>query len=499
MTALPEAVPATPQPGEARGAGARLRELTSLAFPTAAPCPRRRASRASSFGAYLAGFAVLAGIALARQPGVPATRTFWAEDGVIFYAQALGKPFGADLVAAYNGYDQLVPRLVVELTRLAPARDAATVVALAGAGALAGLGCAVFDMARGHVPAPALRVLLVLAMVLLPVANFEMLDNLVNLPWWMFFAAFWALLWRPCRRTGALGSAVLCALAAASEPLVGLLLPLAALRALTLRGWRDRAAAAGLAAGLVFQGLVVMGAKGGRDYSSAGLGGVPGAFLTRVGLAWLTGRKGTSALVGWDQGAAEALGALLVVVLIGAAWELGNGNVRALAVSVAVLAPVCFAVPVWARGAAPFMQSARSFAFAGRYAAVPVLMLVSLLLALAGSLGAHRAAQGAGLTGPGAGVAGPPWERPRDLRLPATVVACCLLLPAWVVDFRDPNGRMHGPTWESQLAAASASCRSARSNGLVTVEATPPGMSFVLHCRAIGLGHGRAGTGRAQL
>ena len=71
-------------------------------------------------------------------------------------------------------------------------------------------------------------------MVLLPLATVEMLDNLVNLPWWMFFASFWALLWRP-RRAAAAGAAVLCALAAASEPLVGLLLPLAAVRAVALR------------------------------------------------------------------------------------------------------------------------------------------------------------------------------------------------------------------------------------------------------------------------
>ena len=163
-------------------------------FPEARPSSWPRPVLACG---YTAGFALVVLVALARQTGLPATDTLWAEDGVIFYSQAVAHSVWHTLAASYNGYGQLVPRLAVQLTGLGPLRDVPTVVALAGAVGLALLSCLVFHMARGHIASPGLRALLVGSMVLLPVAVVEMLDNLVNLPWWIFFAAFWALLWRP--------------------------------------------------------------------------------------------------------------------------------------------------------------------------------------------------------------------------------------------------------------------------------------------------------------
>src|ERR1039458_2260335 len=184
---------------------------------------------------YIGGFVLVLVLALARQSGVPATKTLWAKDGAIFYSQAVAHTVLHTLAASYNGYGQLVPRLAVQLTRVAPLRDVPTAVALAGAVGLALLSCLVFHLARGHIASPGLRALLVGAMVLLPLGVVEMLDNLVNLPWWIFFVAFWALLWRPSTGGGRLVAGLVCLLAAASEPLVGLLLPLGAVRAAALR------------------------------------------------------------------------------------------------------------------------------------------------------------------------------------------------------------------------------------------------------------------------
>lgn len=440
---------------------------------------------------YATGFVVMAVAAVLRQPGVAATQTLWAEDGVIFYAQALSKPFLRSLVTAYNGYDQLVPRLVIQLARAFPVRDVPTVVALAGAMSLAAIGGLVFHMARGHIPSASLRALLVGAMVLLPVANFEMLDNLVNLPWWMFFAVFWALLWRPCNRGGAIVAALLCALAAASEPLIGLLLPLAGARVMVTRRLWDQSAVIGLAAGLVVQLVVVVGAKSGHSFPAAGLAGVPGAFAIRVGLSWLTGRRGTAALLHWDRPVTEALGALLFVVVVGAGLKLGSRRGRALTVAAAALAPLCFAVPVWLRGAAPVMATgwtATSIGFAGRYAATPVLMLLSAVLALAGHLSSTGPRDSSGAQVRCGRTFGSPDSRRRPGYRPAWVAAvvCAFLLPAWVVDFRDVNSRMDGPTWRSQLVVASAQCRRWNSDGLARVAVTPRGDSFVIHCRVLG-------------
>ncbi len=179
---------------------------------------------------YVIGFAAASGVALLRQPGVPAIKTIWAEDGRIFYAQATTLSFWRTLTTLHNGYMQLFPRLAVQLARVVPVGDVSTVLALVGALSLGALCCLVFHMARGQIASPGLRGLLAAGMVLLPVANVELLNNLVNVPWWLFFAAFWALIWRPTSWPGRAVAALLCFLAAASEALVGLFLPLALVR-----------------------------------------------------------------------------------------------------------------------------------------------------------------------------------------------------------------------------------------------------------------------------
>lgn len=431
---------------------------------------------------YVAGFALASGLALLRQPGAPATQTVWAEDGVIFYSQAVTHSFWRTLVTSYNGYDQLVPRLAVQLTRLAPIADAAAVIALCGAMGLAALACLVFHMARGHIASPALRGLLVAAMVALPLANVEMLDNLVNLPWWMFFAAFWALLWRPETRAGRWTAALVCGLAAASEPLVGLLLLLAAVRVWALPRLKEQAPTVGLVVGLVYQAAVVIGANGESSFSEAGLSGLPADFAVRVGLGWLSGLQGTNAVVSWSRPLAEAIGAAFFVGLVVAGLTFRSRQVRAFALATAVLAPLCFAAPVWLRGAGSYMQTAKSIGYAGRYAATPILMVVSAVLVLAGHLSSQRLTW-AHSRRRARSHWGPQW---------AFIACCALLFPAWVADFRHPNGRMNGPRWQDQLSLALTRCRTENRAGLVELTIDPPSDRVILPCRDLTRGEPKA-------
>ena len=472
-------------------------------FPLAAPSRWPRPLLACGYGV---GFVLLAAVALVRQAGVPATQTLWAEDGLIFYSQALAHSFWRTLITAYNGYDQLVPRLVIQLAKVAPIADVSTVVALSGAGGLAALGCLVFHMARGHIASPALRGLLVAAMVALPLANVEMLNNLVNLPWWLFFAAFWALLWRPETTAGRVTAGLICCLAAASEPLVGVFVALAAFRVWALPRLKEQASTVGLAIGLVYQAAVVLGNHGENAFPKAGLSGLPADFALRVGLGWLGGMRGTDAVVRWDRSIAEVLGALLFAAIVVVGFKLGSRQVRAFTIATAVMAPVCFAVPVWLRGAGPFMQlAATSVGYGGRYAATSILMLVSAILVLAGHLSSdrHRRAP-VQAPAPAPAPAAAPAHFP-DRALPivswrgaagsssssaagsrarlAFVVCCVLLLPAWVADFRDANGRADGPTWQSQLSVAVATCRTATRARVVDVAIDPPRWMVYLPCR----------------
>ena len=260
-----------------------------LLFPTATP------SRSPAWlivAGYVAALAVLSGAALLRQPGVPATTTVWAEDGLIYYAQAMRLSFWRTLAITHNGYAQLFPRLAVQVARLFPVADASTVFALMGALSVAGVACFVFHVAKGHIVLLPVRGLLAAAVVLLPVANTEMLDNLVNVPWWLFFAAFWALLWRPRSLSGRVGAALVCFLAAASQPLAGLFLPLAAARAVSLREPQEQAGGMGLLLGLAYQAAVVL-AVGTHSLISPGyLHGIGQSFAVRAGGGLFGGVKG---------------------------------------------------------------------------------------------------------------------------------------------------------------------------------------------------------------
>ncbi len=248
-------------------------------FPTAGRSPLPAWLLATG---YVCAWAGLSTVVLVRQSGVPATKTVWAEDGRIFYSQATTLPFWHTLVTLHNGYVQLFPRLTVQLALLVPPVDVATTLALTGAISLAGLACLVFHMSKGHIATPAIRALLPVAMVLLPVANTELLNNLVNVPWWLFFAAFWALLWRPRSAAGLAGAAAVCFLAAASEPLVALFLPVAVARAVSVRNIADQAPGAGLLLGLVYQAAVIVPSGAKALSSPGGLEGIGQSFAVRA-------------------------------------------------------------------------------------------------------------------------------------------------------------------------------------------------------------------------
>jgi hypothetical protein len=426
---------------------------------------------------YVSGFAAVSAAALLRQPGVPATKTVWAEDGRVFYAQATTLSFWRTLTMLHNGYLQLFPRLAVQLAHLVPPVDVSTLFALGGAVSLGFLCCLVFHMARGHIASPGLRVLLAAGMVLLPVANVELLNNLVNVPWWLFFAAFWALLWRPRSWPGRAAAALVCFLAAGSEPLVGLFLPLAAARWATLRSTREQAAGAGLALGLLYQAVVILpsGAKG--VSSPGGLQGIGQSFAVRVGLGLVGGVRGTNWFVAQGRQMSIALGiAVIAAVLLVALWTRST-RVRLFTVVAALYAAVCFVVPVWIRDVAVVLQT-NKVGIAGRYQAISVLLLMSAVLVLA-----DHFARGGGA------IAYSQWRARPHQGLPSragVVVAACavLFLPSWVADFRGPNQRSGGPAWATEVAKAATVCRRS-GNTVVTLAIDPPHWTAVLPCRVV--------------
>jgi hypothetical protein len=455
----------------------RVRPEGSL-FPTAGRSPLPAWLLAIGYGCGWAGLSV---VVLLRQSGVPATKTVWAEDGRIFYSQATMFSFWHTLGTLHNGYVQLFPRLTVQLALLVPPADVATTLAITGAVSLGGLACLVFHMAKGHIATPAIRTLLPIAMVLLPVANTELLNNLVNVPWWLFFAAFWALLWRPRSIAGLAGSAVVCFLAAGSEPLVALFLPLVVARAVSVRTIAEQAPGAGLVLGLAYQALVIVPSGAKALSNRGGLQGIGQSFAIRAGLGLVGGVKGTNWLFLHDKDLGVALGGVVVGAIVVLGLLTRAPRVRAFTLVAAAYSVACFVVPVWLRDVAEIVKVGQ-VQIAGRYQAVPLLLLASAVLVLADHLGREGAAPAfawitTDKTTPRAVVTS--WRA-----LAAVVLCLAVFAPTWVTDFREPNQRSAGPIWSAQVAKGVARCRG-HDSGAVIVPISPPHWTAKLECSVL--------------
>ena len=224
-----------------------LREL----FPEPPEPGARRVPRTLSVLLQVA--AVLLGVLvmLMRVPGVPAWNGIYAEDLGIFLVQALQHPW--HLLVPDGGYIELAPRLIAQLATFLPLRDAAAAFAVTGALVTAGCALFIFHVSAGHVRSPVLRFALALAVVLLPVAQLEIADSGVGAPWYLLFALFWAVLWRPRTRTGMAGAAAIGFFTAASTTMSVVFAPLLLARVISLPRLREQAVTAGWAAGCLLQ------------------------------------------------------------------------------------------------------------------------------------------------------------------------------------------------------------------------------------------------------
>jgi hypothetical protein len=212
-------------------------------FPPATDSDSGRPSIWRALG-HVAGFVAALGYVLFIPAGRSHLTHVWAEDGARFLVDALARPMGTNLVTPYAGYLHLVPRLCAQLVALLPLSLASVGLAVTAAVLRAAIAVFVFAASGGHVRTGWIRLGLAAAIVLLPAGNAETLDNLANLHWFLLYGAFWALLWRPARRWRGALAAVVLFLAAASDPLVLGLAPIAAARIMLPRR-RDRLPALG--------------------------------------------------------------------------------------------------------------------------------------------------------------------------------------------------------------------------------------------------------------
>ena len=311
----------------AQGERQRRREADSALrglFPESPqPAPRSPGRLLLLVAAQVAAVAVAALGLLLRVPGLPSWDTIYGEDYWEFFRQALQQPWHVFL--AYNGYEQLVPRVLAQFAAYFPLPEVTRFFTVSGAVLAAACGLFVFHASAGHVRSAGLRALLGLAVVLLPTAPMEIADSGVNTPWYLLLAVFWALLWRPRTPAGMAVAALVAFAAASSNSVNALFVPMAAARLYALRRPREHAATAGWAAGCLVQIPEIL-----PSYRSgqSRLADKPGPFghslafyahdvlLPSLGwhlalaLQWLAGRDGATVLVAVPL--AAGIGAMLV-------------------------------------------------------------------------------------------------------------------------------------------------------------------------------------------
>jgi len=434
--------------------------------------------------AYLAAIAAGALVLLLRQAGRPPWETLWAEDGSKLLPGALRQPWGS-IVQQYAGYTQLVPRLIADCVAALPLGDAAAGFAVAGA--LAASCCAAFTFraCAGHVDAPALRAVLAASVVLLPTALIEIASSGIDVPWYLLFAVFWALLWRPRSGAGMAVAGLIGLAAMSSQILTALYAPLAAARVIALPRAREQAVTFGLLAGAALQVPAILMAREPYHLSHPDRAG--GFYFQHVILAAVAGRRTAAAL----QDAAGVLGAVViaacaVVLVAGWAFARGGPRVRVFIVTAIGLGLLLAMFPamVRARVTLPGQVSA-VWVPGGRYATAPILLIDAIVI-VAADASLH---QGAVRRRPAR-----PWPaRPRRRRHLAAWALLLALGAGWAADFRYVNSRSSYPAWSQVVSRARSRCR-AHSAPTVWV----PQIRAFLPCQDVHHGDPRRRPGQSQ-
>jgi hypothetical protein len=435
-------VAAYPAPGR-RGPllGPVGRALSPLfpADPPEATRTRRRSIEIMILNVSAVG--VGAGLLLVRQSGPnPSWNTLFGEDGANFLPRALSHPLSS-LTQPLNGYMQLVPQLIADVVTRLPLQYAAA--GLAVGGALVASACAVLvgRASAGHVRSRALRCMLALSVVLLPIAPIELAANAVDTPWYLIFAAFWALLWRPKSPVGYAAAALVCFGAMSSQFVAILLAPLVLARLIALPRLSEQAPSLGWLAGLAMQVPALLQQQPAQ---------LRGSLVPALG--FYAEHVLTGAVVGWhlarglavEVGSAGAAAIACCIVAAVAVWALirGGGRVRLFIVFAMVIGLAEAVIPAISRVWVAHLPSSASWLPGSRYTAGPILLTVS-----AGIVAVDACLRRTGM------------RREAAAHAMALVMLVVVLGAGWVADFRYHTIRSDSKPWSAAVSSFDESCR----------------------------------------
>lgn len=446
----------------AAGTIGRVRQhLESSLFPEAP-------ENAGRFKGWEAGLVIVSLVAIAavlqlfRLGPSEALNSLWAEDGAVFLGGALTHGFFDAMGTAYAEYLVVTPRLIAEAGTLVPLDDAPVAMNLVTVVVISLSGLAVWFASAGHIHNPYLRALLAALMILSPVCTIEAVATPTNIAWFMTFAVFWLLFWRPKTTWGACLGGVLIVLTGLSTPGPLFFAPIALLRAVTVRGRRDAIVVGSYAVASAVQLFAMANntetVPGGHTWANT----IFTAFLQRVVDGSLLGFElGSEAWVEWGWTFLIAISVAVGIYLVTMLLRVSSNRLFA---AIAVAASVAFFLATGytrALGDVIVWHNGEFNNFAGRYTIVPVLLLLSGLLAL---LDSHY--------------------RSSRMRFPALGIAVAAILLVSIVTSFDVRGEIGrgGPPWDESLHTSAAECE-AKHLTEVPVATAPEGWVVNVHCK----------------
>ena len=442
------------------------------------------------------GFVVVGTAAqLLRQPGSHVWDTVWAEDGSLYTSDALSHPALITIGRGYNGYVQVLPRLLALGTRLVPTARISTYLAFSAALVTSLLGLVVVRSAQGWIRSTPLRWCLGLMTVLAPAAYFEVNVNLANLGWPMLVASFWAIASRQEGRADLAVRIVVVVLTALTTSVAVVLVPWAVLVVALRRQRRDVILGSAFGVAVVVQALADASTAAVQPPGGWQLGYVAKSYVARVLGSVAIGERWIPSL--WiSHPQVLMVGSTLIVLAVAAAGIVFNlrrpppatpddrvpstsdrGSVPSTAVrsalgrlrfdrwwlagGAALLSLVIYVATTWIRGAAQvgLTTSLGQFSEGGsRYLYVPVLLLFSALVVLAD--GTDRR-----------------WLQYGFVAWTVVVVVSSLRLGTL---------RSHGPSWAAGVVTARATCQAHPGLSSVQVPTSPgPGWFVTLPCSRV--------------
>lgn len=429
--------------------------------PVGSPRPGRRVL---SIAIQVAAVCAAAGLLLLRVARVPAWNCAYAEDWGVYLVYSWQHPW--HLFVPYNGYEQLVPRILGQFASMVPVQDVAAFYAVSGTVIAACCALFAYHASAGFIRFRLLRVTLAAALVLLPIAPLELVANGVNAQWYLMAAFFWAVLWRPRSRGGMTVAAILAFLTAASVPVVVAFLPLLAIRLVVLPRLREHAVTLGWLAGLAVQVPVIADSYVNHTQRLGGALAPPGQvvayyFHTVVlrALGWHLSWHLES--IAGQNGATLIIGAFLLIVLGWAATTLGR-QVRLFIVTAVLfgfmLMVASTAITSYLVNYPPALNPV-SFEGGSRYTVTPILALIAaMIIAVDACLRRGAIATRVSLD----------TMRPRAV---GAVAALALVLAVgWVTDFRYVTQRTTDGPWRPIAESMLTRCEHS-TTGTITVYA----------------------------